>query len=104
MTINTPNLEAPIESGNNISVSGIVFFRELHGTTLEVGLKRKGANYQQFLATQVFQVSNSGTINGTFNVPKELAGQPGKTQYLLVFQETSKRYPTSAYYLPMTLK
>lgn len=104
MTINTPKLEVLIQSGSKITVSGIVFFRELYGTTVEVGIKRQGADYPQILATQEFHVSNTGTISGTFQIPKTLSGKPNKTQYLLVFKETAKQYHVSRYYFPMMLK
>ena len=104
MTINTPKLETTIQSGEKITLSGSVFFRELYGTTVEVGIKKQGADYPQILSTQEFRVSNNGTITGTFNVPKELSGQPNKTQYLLVFRGISKQHPTNMYYFPMMLK
>jgi hypothetical protein len=104
MTINVPKLGSLIQPGEKITVSGNVFFRELYGTTIAVGIKRQGSQYPQLLATQQAQVSDNGTITVTFEIPKELSGQLKKTEYLLVFRETSKQYPTTAYYFPMMLK
>ncbi|WP_258111350.1 hypothetical protein [Alicyclobacillus sp. SP_1] len=103
MTLNTLNPDAPIQSGSKIALSGTVFFRELYGTTIEIGLKRQGPKYPT-LVTKKLVVSNNGTVSGTLNVPNGLSGQPNKTQYLLDFRDTSQQYQTTPYSFPMLFK
>lgn len=104
MTIDTPHIDSPVQAGDKITVTGVVFFRELYGTTVQAGIKRQGANYPQILSEQKFQVTKNGTIKATFVFPKELSGKPFKTQYLLVFRDISRQHTTIKYYLPLMLK
>ena len=104
MTINTPHIDLPVQAGEKITVTGVVFFRELYGATIQAGIKRQGANYPQILSEQKFQVTKNGTIKATFVFPKELSGKPFKTQYLLVFRDISWQHPTINYYFPLILK
>lgn len=97
MSLDSPQLEQSIQPGETLLLSGNVFFRELYGTTITVELKERGS--PGFITKRTVQVSQSGVLTGKLVVPTTIPKAP---RYLLVFHETSKQFPTTAFSFPLT--
>lgn len=99
MEFNAQKIGRTIRPGEKITISGNVFFRALYGTSIQVTVRRYGFGKNTVL--QYFKVSNTGGFKGAIQIPKQLSGQPGKTNYNLSFWVPDR---SSTVDLTMTLK